>query len=84
MTRRVLAILAAFAILSFGGVTVATAEQGKPEAVKTQSDPDPAKSQSEAAKAEKAKAEDRSDAIGFGKGKTASDLARDAAAHPGL
>lgn len=74
MTRSILASLAAFTVLTFGGVTGAMAEQSTP--VKPMQNPCAAKSQPEAAKSEK----DSRDAIGsIGKAKTASELAKEIA-----
>lgn len=81
MIRRILAIVAAFAVLTVAGVTGVVAEQGSQtrDAVKSMQNPCAAKSQPEGAKSE----QDPRDAIGaVGKGKSASDLAKDIAAQP--
>jgi hypothetical protein len=86
MTRHILASLAAFTVLTFGGVTGAIAQQSNPCAaknpcaVKPMQNPCAAKSQPEGVKSEK----DSRDAIGTIKGKTASDLAKEIAAQPSL
>ena len=79
MTRSILASLAAFTVLTFGGVTGALAQQSNP--VKPMQNPCAAQSQPEDAKSKK----DTRDAIGaIGKAKTASDLAKEIAARPSL
>ena len=79
MTRSILASLAIFTVLTFGGVPGALAQQSSP--VKPMQNPCAAQSQPEAAKSEK----DVRDAIGtIGKAKTASDLAKEIAARPSL
>lgn len=87
MTRSILATLAAFTVLTFGGVTGVMAQPSNPCAaknpcaVKPMQNPCAAKSQSSAAKSKT----DASDAIGaIGKAKTASELAKEIADRPTL
>ncbi len=79
MTRSILASLAAFTVLTFGGVTGAMAQQSTP--VKPMQNPCAAQSQPNDSKSKK----DASDAMGaIGKAKTASELAKEIAAQPSL
>jgi hypothetical protein len=74
MTRSILATLAAFTVLTFGGVTGVMAQQ-KPGDVKSMQNPCAAKSQPAEAKSEKDSAEAIREAIK--QGKTAEAYARD-------
>jgi hypothetical protein len=85
MTRTILASLAAFTVLTFGGVTGTMAQQSNPCAaknpcaVKPMQNPCAAKSQPAQTKSEKAW-EDALRAVGAGK--TASELAKEIADQP--
>jgi uncharacterized membrane protein len=79
MTRQILAGLAAFAVLTFGGVAGAMAQQSTP--AKLVQNPCAAKSQPAQTQSEKA----WEDALrATGAGKTASELAKEIATRPSL
>lgn len=80
MARRILAALAAFAVLTFFSVAGAAAQPVNPCAAKQMQNPCVQKGQPAGTKSEK----DPRDAVVKGTGLTASDLARQIAAYPSL